>query len=380
MKGPSPKTAWAALLFSIPVCAAAEADSPLLQGWYVAPMYSHVKPDNDRMLDADGGGTLAIGKRVSESFALELYGVYGKLDRESGSSEPATMSGGGIGALAFLTDIVPGMYVPFAVGYLQTEHQALGDERYKGLSFEAGLGYLLPLSIGRYDFAVRAEGRYRHHNGQDGRRLDEEPSGLEDMLFNLGFQLPFGLVPLAPEPEAVRVVEPIVPSDSDGDGVSDDRDQCLNTPSGEAVDATGCSLPSPAPCGMPEPGHVSLEGCATGDVIVLRGVNFDLNMSSLTSDAMSILGGVARELAARPQIRVEIAGHTDAQGSDAYNQRLSLQRAETVRNYLIGEGVQSEQLTARGYGESRPVDSNDADEGRESNRRVELKIISGAGQ
>jgi OmpA-OmpF porin, OOP family len=370
----------AALLLALPGYAAAESDSPLLKGWYVAPMVSHVNPDNDRRLDSGLGGTLALGYRVSEGFALELYGVYGRLDREPVPSASATMRGGGIGALAFLTDWLDGLYLPFAVGYLQTDSQGLGGDRYKGLSFEAGLGYLLPLAIGRYDFGVRAEGRYRHHNGQDGRLLDEEKAGVQDTLLNLGVQLPFGLRPPEPkpQPEPAHVVEAIAVPDSDGDGVADDRDQCPDTPAGEAVDTTGCP-PQPPPCRPPALGErVSLQGCGTGDVIVLRGVHFESDRASLSAHANAILDEVAAELVAHPQIRVEIGGHTDSQGSAAYNQRLSADRAEAVRGYLLGEAVRAEQLTVRGYGQSQPVADNDSEEGRERNRRVELTVLGTA--
>ncbi|QHS11509.1 OmpA family protein [Sinimarinibacterium sp. NLF-5-8] len=181
-------------------------------------------------------------------------------------------------------------------------------------------------------------------------------------------------------PEPVQVVAPLAPVDSDGDGVPDNLDQCPNTPLGEPVDEVGCPLPPPPPpCKTPEAGErVSLSGCGTGDVIVLRGVNFDFNKSSLTANAMRLLDMVADELKANPHIDVEIGGHTDSKGADAYNQRLSEQRAQSVRGYLIGEGVAAGQLSARGYGENNPIADNDTEAGRELNRRVELKIIGTA--
>jgi len=74
-------------------------------------------------------------------------------------------------------------------------------------------------------------------------------------------------------------------------------------------------------------------------------------------------------------IRVEIAGHTDARGSDAYNSKLSNQRAQSVMNYLTERGIAADRMSAKGYGESEPVADNETDEGRELNRRVELKIL-----
>ncbi|MEN8719821.1 MAG: OmpA family protein, partial [Oceanococcaceae bacterium] len=75
-----------------------------------------------------------------------------------------------------------------------------------------------------------------------------------------------------------------------------------------------------------------------------------------------------------PEMLVEVAGHTDSIGGDAFNQQLSQRRAEAVRQYLIGKGISAERLTAVGYGESEPKATNDNEEGRELNRRVELRI------
>jgi outer membrane protein OmpA-like peptidoglycan-associated protein len=71
-------------------------------------------------------------------------------------------------------------------------------------------------------------------------------------------------------------------------------------------------------------------------------------------------------------VNIEVAGHTDSKGSDAYNMKLSQQRAEAVRNFLISRGVAADRLTAKGYGESQPVADNATEEGRFQNRRVEL--------
>ena len=90
-----------------------------------------------------------------------------------------------------------------------------------------------------------------------------------------------------------------------------------------------------------------------------------------------ILNQVADSLAAAPQMRVEIGGHTDAQGSDAANQKLSERRAQAAKDYLIARGIDAARLSSKGYGESQPVDSNETAEGRELNRRVEMKVLEG---
>jgi outer membrane protein OmpA-like peptidoglycan-associated protein len=109
--------------------------------------------------------------------------------------------------------------------------------------------------------------------------------------------------------------------------------------------------------------------------LVLTGVTFEFNKSRLTLDAKKVLDFVGQSVKAQPEAKIEIGGYTDAVGSAAYNLRLSLARARAVRVYLVQQGVAADQLTAVGYGKSKPVASNDTEEGRAQNRRVELRRI-----
>jgi outer membrane protein OmpA-like peptidoglycan-associated protein len=110
--------------------------------------------------------------------------------------------------------------------------------------------------------------------------------------------------------------------------------------------------------------------------LVLTGVTFEFNKSRLTLDAMKVLDFVAQSVKAHPEAKIEVGGYTDAVGSAAYNLRLSLARARSVRVYLIQQGVAADQLTAVGYGKSKPVASNTTEEGRAQNRRVELRRLN----
>jgi outer membrane protein OmpA-like peptidoglycan-associated protein len=108
--------------------------------------------------------------------------------------------------------------------------------------------------------------------------------------------------------------------------------------------------------------------------IVLRGVNFDFDKSTLRPDAIPTLDEAARALQAESGLQVSVEGHTDSRGTDAYNDALSLRRANTVRRYLADHGVDAGRLSVVGHGESKPVASNDTDDGRAQNRRVELLV------
>lgn len=115
-----------------------------------------------------------------------------------------------------------------------------------------------------------------------------------------------------------------------------------------------------------------------GDVIKLNlpdGVTFDFGKANLKSQFYPALDNVASTLAEYNQTIVEVSGHTDSIGSDAANQTLSVQRANAVGNYLIGRGLVRERFEIVGFGESRPVASNDTDSGRALNRRVEIRVV-----
>jgi outer membrane protein OmpA-like peptidoglycan-associated protein len=108
--------------------------------------------------------------------------------------------------------------------------------------------------------------------------------------------------------------------------------------------------------------------------IVLRGVNFDFDKATIRPDARPILDQAAETLKQEGDIGIAVEGHTDSVGSDEYNQRLSVRRAKAVKDYLAGKGIDPSRMSVTGYGESKPVASNDTAEGRAQNRRVELRV------
>ncbi|MBZ5487759.1 OmpA family protein [Halomonas aquamarina] len=180
-------------------------------------------------------------------------------------------------------------------------------------------------------------------------------------------------------PAGVAVDAEGCPLDSDGDGVPDYRDQCPGTPAGVEVDAVGCPIDSDGD-GVPDyrdqcpntPAGTKVNALGCPDSVVLNDVNFEFDSAELTSNARNILNGVAERLVNNPDVRVSIEGHTDSRGTAQYNKDLSQRRAESVTTYLAQRGVGSNRMRAVGYGEERPIASNDTDEGRAQNRRVEL--------
>jgi OOP family OmpA-OmpF porin len=172
--------------------------------------------------------------------------------------------------------------------------------------------------------------------------------------------------------------------DSDGDGVVDRLDRCPATPAGRKVDAQGCELDSDGDgvvdaldqCpNTPRGDRVDTRGCTLTSTIQLKGVNFDNDSAAIRADARPILDEAVTTLKRYPQLRVEVAGHTDDRGADAYNLDLSQRRAQAVADYLVEMGIDAARLVAKGYGESAPVADNSTASGRADNRRVELRIL-----
>jgi len=202
-------------------------------------------------------------------------------------------------------------------------------------------------------------------------------------------------------PKGAKVDGVGCPMDADRDGVWDGIDRCANTPAGMKVDAAGCPMaaapepmsapaptPAPAPVQAPAPPPAPVQAPAppppapapvmipeAKKPVVLKGVSFASGSATLTPDSYAVLRQVAESLKDNPDVRVEIGGHTDSTGAAATNDTLSQARAEAVRDYLMGHGLDAAQLTARGYGSTRPIADNATAGGRARNRRVELSRI-----
>jgi len=170
--------------------------------------------------------------------------------------------------------------------------------------------------------------------------------------------------------------------DSDNDGVADSRDRCPGTPAGAKVDKNGCELDSDGDgvvdskdkCANTAKGvPVDDNGCELAAEYKLENVNFEFDSAKLTPASLSVLNDAVKILKRHPDVKVEIAGHTDNKGSAVYNQGLSERRAKAVADHLVSKGVSAAKLTVKGYGQSQPVANNATEKGRAANRRVELR-------
>jgi len=160
--------------------------------------------------------------------------------------------------------------------------------------------------------------------------------------------------------------------DNDADGVADANDKCP----AESESANGFQDEDGCPDDLPADVKKF-----TG---AIKGINFRLNSAKLTGGSSRILNGAVKVLQAYPELRVEIAGHTDNTGDAEKNRVLSQERADSVKNYLVSKGIPAERLEAKGYGPDKPLADNTTKAGQAKNRRVEFTPIStvggGAGQ
>jgi OOP family OmpA-OmpF porin len=146
--------------------------------------------------------------------------------------------------------------------------------------------------------------------------------------------------------------------DNDGDGFQDVTDRCPNEMGIEAEQ--GCPR-------VYRDVEVTSEG-----IVIHQQIFFETNRAVIRSISFPILDTVAQVMRDFPDITIEVQGHTDSRGRDEHNLRLSQQRADSVREYLLRAGIATERLTARGYGETTPIETNATPQGRGLNRRVEF--------
>jgi OOP family OmpA-OmpF porin len=180
----------------------------------------------------------------------------------------------------------------------------------------------------------------------EGRALYSVDESDTDYLVSAGLNFYLGKV-------TADVVVPPAPLDSDGDGVTDDKDRCPGTPAGTRVDSDGCPLP------VAKVASIKLK------------VNFAFDSDTVQEQFFSDLSELADFLKRFEDLQVDVEGHTDSVGPEDYNQQLSQRRAQAVVDMLVNKyGIAAPRLEARGYGESQPVASNDTKEGRAENRRV----------
>jgi len=160
--------------------------------------------------------------------------------------------------------------------------------------------------------------------------------------------------------------------DSDGDGVSDQFDKCPNTPAGTVVDGSGCPLVIPPPI---DTSLFVRKGSMVGpaaSTAAYSNIQFEFDSSVLKTSSYPVLDATSADLRAT-KASAELDGYASSEGTAAHNMRLSRDRANSVKTYLVNSGVEARRLKVKAFGETHPIADNSTEAGRILNRRVEFK-------
>lgn len=347
------------LALSTVIAAAAPALAEGPEDGYLDLMPYFTRVDGDRNTELQNGGLRAAfgwgwtGPWYSE---VQVFGAILETEDVFETDEFTDQSDFYMAGIGFDTTYQFGdrdWYTPYVLaGFGAVYDDVLPDEDDETNAFINLAAGITTQEISRRGIRLRAEVRYLH---------DFFENGMNDWQLGFGISIPLRCPPPPPPPVYAKAPEPVDRGpvevnlrDSDGDGVLDRDDRCPDTLPGAQVNSEGCVI--------------------ANQTITLADIHFETGSANLKPGAQEALLNVSQALRSQPDTRVEIAGHTDSQGNDNFNLRLSQQRANSVRAYLIRNGVAAEQLSANGYGETQPVATNDTAEGRAANRRVEMRF------
>lgn len=315
--------------------------------------------------DADNGFGLDVGLGLALTdyarLGVAVQNIAGKLgEYDEVNTIPATLRAG----VALLP--MDGLTTAFDV------EKTRDDEDYR---FHAGAEYALGLSED-FGTALRLGLNHDKFAGGFGLRYDfmtfdyayvVEPEKFLGENHRFSVSLNFGREPMAPKVK-----------DRDGDGIPDDVDQCpdLAEDFNGYQDSDGCPEGGPPRSPEPPPTAKVETPPPPPPICQLAYINFKFGTAEISgADPIPVLEDVARIMKERPEIKVQITGHTDNVGSDDSNMALSMRRAEAVKTYLVNRGVSADRLTTVGKGEGSPIDTNDTDIGRARNRRIEFTVL-----
>jgi OOP family OmpA-OmpF porin len=350
----------AALLGSLGMAQAASAQE-FDDRWYVSGSTGVNFQDNDRGTEDSLFGTLGFGKFLNPNLSLEAELNYQNPDKSINPNLWWSQYGVSVDARYHFrnADSKWWPYVRGGVGYQRHEEEydafpnpnSPGQHEDSNLALNLGAG--LQFDFGRVDLRTEVGTRVDFDDQQ--ARIGNQEDMFTDLLASVGMTIALGPEPVAPVAPAPAPQQTCADMDDDGDGVNNCNDKCPGSQAGQTIGPDGCPVP------------VSID---------LKGVNFDFDKSTLRPDAVAILNEAVEILKRYPDLRVEVAGHTDLCGTDAYNQSLSERRAKAVYDYLTGNGVDGGRLAGPvGYGESRPLEQTAQTLPgckSETNRRTEL--------
>ena len=330
--------------------------------WYLTGSAGWNQQDSDRRTEDTQFLTLGLGKFISPNWSLD--GELNYQNPKFEDNQDLLWSQYGISLDLRRHFIQEGRgwnpYIVAGLGMQRSEEEYVinsvdspAQRRDNNLAAKLGVGLQTTLDN---RVGVRAEVAYRADFDDQSVAAPQE-DWFGDVLASVGVVIPLGPKAEAAAPPAPPAAPSCADLDDDGDGVNNCDDKCPGSQAGQTIGPDGC------------PVQVSID---------LKGVNFDFDKSTLRPDAIAILSEAAEILKRYPDLRVEVAGHTDLCGADAYNQSLSQRRAQAVYDYLTSNGVDASRLVGPvGYGESRPLEPTAQTLPgckSERNRRTELNV------
>ncbi len=337
--------------------------------WNINPTLGYQLNDDDRNLDDDALIGVGLERRFNQTWGAELKYLQGTMDYTSTYNDVDVkhliLEGLYYGTPNGDSKALP--YLAAGIGHAEYDYGSFGGENQETTSLlGAGVKYAFTDR-----WSTKADARWMH--GFDDSR--------NDVLFTIGLSYVFGKTKAAPIKIAPK--KAVVIGDIDKDGVNDNNDKCNNTPVGASVNSSGCELDSDNDgivnskdkCLTTTAGaKVDSSGCAeklTTTETISMNVNFSTGSDQLTNDSLTEIEKVATFMRKYNSVSGVIEGHTDSRGAASFNETLSQSRAESVVKTLVDQyGINSSRLSAKGYGESNPVASNETAEGRQQNRRV----------
>lgn len=334
----------------------------------INPFYGYSVQDSKRDLNDNATYGLNLEYRLTENWAAQTYWAQTETETRGDTAADSRWydyKQYGFNALYYFmptSSLQP--YVQFGAG--NAEYEFVGNETQ--LNIGAGVRYFVT-------DALSVNGALIGFHSTD--------DDLDDGLVQLGVAYSFGgKAKQQPKPAPAPVA---APADSDGDGVIDPNDKCPGTAKGVKVDANGCELDSDADgvvdskdaCpGTPAGTAVDETGCRFKQESMELEIQFPTASSTIAEKYQPEVRELADFMKKYPKVAITIEGHTDSQGSNAFNQKLSQQRADSVKSTLVTRyGINANRITAIGHGEEKPIADNATAAGREQNRRV-VAVIS----
>ncbi len=322
---------------------------------YIDGMLQYSLLDDKRIFKDDFGLEGGVGYNFAPNFALEFdYSSSSfKVKRSQGSFDASEQLRAA--SLDVLYKFHPNsIFRPYILaGGGELRDRIGGDfDSHNAWMAEAGVGALTGIGSqsGSTRLQLRTEAKYRREFIQNVAFVPNNPG---DVVFGVGLQLSFGN-PTRPAPVIAAAPPPPEPP-----------------PLPAPVAAP------PEPCHAPAGFQVDANCHIIEQKVVVRAIDFEFNSAQLTAPAQQTLDEVAAALLTQPELNVNIQGYTDSIGTDAYNLGLSQRRADAVKTYMVGKGLNATGLTARGYGKADPIASNSTAEGRAQNRRVAFDVTNG---